>query len=101
MIDYSVFTSGAYRATAPNAAFPQDRGPRQASLLGWKKSRTSLPCPIQSRSENALSTNGKCLLVLALIGLVLEPDGIAPQGFCGRVLWTSTSPRVSPQVCHL
>ena len=38
---YSVFTSGAYRATAPNAAFP-------------KKSRTSLPCPVQSRSENAL-----------------------------------------------
>jgi hypothetical protein len=33
---YSIFTSGAYSAPAPNAAFPQNRGPRQASLLGWK-----------------------------------------------------------------
>jgi hypothetical protein len=30
------------------------RGPRQACLLGWEKSRTSLSCPVQSRSENAL-----------------------------------------------
>jgi hypothetical protein len=33
------------------------RDPRQAifSLQGWKKSRTSLHFPVQSRSENALS----------------------------------------------
>jgi hypothetical protein len=31
MIDYSVFTSGAYRATAPNAAFPQEK-PHFAAL---------------------------------------------------------------------
>ena len=29
--DYSVFTSGAYRATAPNAAFPQEK-PHFAAL---------------------------------------------------------------------
>src|SRR5580658_2510821 len=34
---------------------PRNRGPRQARLLGCKKSRTSLPCPVQSRSENALN----------------------------------------------
>ena len=38
----------------PTRLFLKNRGPRQASLLGWKKSRTSLPCPVQSRSENAL-----------------------------------------------
>jgi hypothetical protein len=26
----------------PTVAFPQNRGPQHASLLGWKKSRTSL-----------------------------------------------------------
>jgi BlaI family penicillinase repressor len=38
----------------PTRLFLKNRGPRQASLLWWKKSRTSLPCPVQSRSENAL-----------------------------------------------
>ena len=40
----------------PTRLFLKNRGPQQASLLGWKKSRTSLPCPVQSRSENALRT---------------------------------------------
>ena len=39
---YSIFTSGAYRATDPTRLF-------------LKKSRTSLPSPVQSRSENALT----------------------------------------------
>jgi hypothetical protein len=34
--------------------FLKNRGPQQASLLGWKKSRTSRRLPVQSRSENAL-----------------------------------------------
>jgi TatA/E family protein of Tat protein translocase len=32
--DYSVFTSGAYRATAPNATFPQDPGSPASKLAG-------------------------------------------------------------------
>src|ERR1700689_5072753 len=31
---YSVFTSGAYRATAPNAAFPQEPGSPASKLAG-------------------------------------------------------------------
>ena len=38
----------------PTRLFFKNRGPRQACLLGWKKRRTSLPRPVQSRSENAV-----------------------------------------------
>jgi hypothetical protein len=31
---YSIFTSGAYRATAPDAAFPEEPGPPASSLAG-------------------------------------------------------------------
>src|ERR1700733_10225375 len=41
----------------PTRLFHKNRGPRQASLLGWKKSRTSLSCPVQSRGENAVKPN--------------------------------------------
>jgi hypothetical protein len=39
---------------SPRRLSSTDRGPRQACLLGWKKSRTSLNLAAQSRSENAL-----------------------------------------------
>ncbi len=38
----------------PWRLFLKNRGPRQASLLGWKKSRISPHPPVKSRSENAL-----------------------------------------------
>ena len=37
----------------PTRLFLKNRGPQQASLLGWRKSHTSLNLTVQSGSENA------------------------------------------------
>jgi hypothetical protein len=51
------------------------RGPRQACLLGWKKSRTSPHPPVQSRSENALEEWSTSSLFSACTGTQLGVSG--------------------------
>ena len=49
-VAYSVFTSGAYRATAHNAAFPQEPGSPD-KLACWGGRKAALRCPVLFRVE--------------------------------------------------
>jgi hypothetical protein len=51
------------------AAFPQERGPRQARLLGWKKGRTSLN--LLRRVE---------VKILYLASMFINPAGVGGTG---------------------
>ena len=63
--NYSVFTSGAYSTTAPTAfsLLVLTEQPHSTRLF-LKKSRISLLCPVQSRSENALARRHKDEIVV-------------------------------------